>query len=139
VDRSVALFGENLRRLIRERDITESALAQKMKMAPAQLNRYMHGQVFEVGLLTRVADALGVGIYELLLTPEERLARPIEHALDECLRRIAEAAGLTPAYLPLADDEWEEIEKSISREGVDELRRILNQPRGAARTKKAKR
>ena len=62
----MASFGENLRKLRKERKLSMDALAEKAGTSKQVLSRYENGErVPKISMVQKLADALGVSISEL--------------------------------------------------------------------------
>ena len=62
----MASFGENLRKLRKERRLSMDALAEKAGTSKQVLSRYENGErVPKISMVQKLADALGVSISEL--------------------------------------------------------------------------
>lgn len=99
-------FGENLRKLRKERKLSMDALAEKAGTSKQVLSRYENGErVPKISMVKKLADALGVSVSELsgevynikapIKAPEYRSGladRLVESALndedDELLREL---------------------------------------------------
>ena len=70
--------GRNLRRIRRERDLTQTQLARLGKIKQQQLSAYENGLQMPLALIARLARILGVDPNELLGDP-----RPAQSMTDE--------------------------------------------------------
>jgi predicted transcriptional regulator/transcriptional regulator with XRE-family HTH domain len=70
-----ALLGAKVRRLRQDRELTQTAMAEKLGISPSYLNLIEHDQrPVTVGLLLKLGETLGVDLRELSDDAERRLA-----------------------------------------------------------------
>lgn len=71
------VFGRVLRRIRRERDISQEALAALAGLTRNHMSELERGRREpRLGTLVRVADALGMGVGDLLMLFDQERARP---------------------------------------------------------------
>lgn len=83
-------YASNIRRLLRERDITHVAYSKKVGLSPQSMYAALNGGDIKTSTLLRMATALNVPPYTLLLTEA-----------DAASLRPAEAAAPQPNFLSL--------------------------------------
>lgn len=127
----MSTFGENLRRLRKERKLSMDALAEKAGTSKQVLSRYENGErVPKISMVQKLADALGVSISELseeTLDIKARIKVPpyhdgladriVDHVLsqeDDELMRELEAIRRDP--------ERRRLFKRASHSDIDEVR-----------------
>lgn len=138
-------FGENLRKLRKERKLSMDALAEKAGTSKQVLSRYENGErVPKISMVKNLADALGVSVSELsgevynikatIKVPEyrgglaDRLAEADLNEADDELLRELEAIRRDP--------ERRRLFKRASHSDIDEVRQanaILDALKGAKR------
>ena len=64
--------GRNVRRIRREREITQTQIARAVKISQQLLSNYEHGLRMPLPLIDRIARILGVSSDELLREPPAR-------------------------------------------------------------------
>ena len=69
----MADFSKNLKRLRQAGGMSQAQLAQKMNVARQTVSSWERGNSYpDIGMLTQLAEVLGVGVEELLCTPGRR-------------------------------------------------------------------
>lgn len=127
----MASFGENLRKLRKERKLSMDALAEKAGTSKQVLSRYENGErVPKISMVQKLADALGVSISELSgevfeikanipVTPyrgglADRLLEGVLYEEDDQLLRELEAIRRDP--------ERKRLFRRASHSDIDEVR-----------------
>lgn len=123
----MASFGENLRKLRKERKLSMDALAEKAGTSKQVLSRYENGErVPKISMVQKLADALGVSISELSGEVFEIKANiPVQHYRGGLADRLAEAV------LNEEDDEIMKMREDMRRN--PELRVLYDLQRKATK------
>jgi transcriptional regulator with XRE-family HTH domain len=123
-----AALAKNLARLRSERGLSQEELAAKVGVHRNTIHRYESGDGgATLAALAKLAEVLRVEETDLVSAEP---APPRDHAIHECLRRLADAAGITPVLPRLSEETWTALEQAgAPAEVIDEFRRFLNQPK----------
>ncbi len=126
-------FGTNLKRLRREKDLTQDELAEKLSLSPQAISRYETGAAYpDIEMLPVIAGFFGVTVDKLLGLSEEAKNRRMREYGDELMKLTDRRARLELLRREHAEfpEQWNVVsdmvyEMTFIPECLDEMRKTV--------------